>query len=114
MPFEQGEAIPFVRADRPPAVLAGALGAARLGGRTMHSCRFRCTHIALGGLAPMSERDLIEEAFGSTIKSIYNVFFQSYTEAKGSPISEKKAEDAFRNGVKHARQVRDRAIALVP
>ena len=62
----------------------------------------------------MSERDLIEEAFGATIKTLYSVFFQAYTAAHGDPAREEQAEQIFHTGVIHARHVRARALAMLP
>jgi hypothetical protein len=61
----------------------------------------------------MNERECIEDAFGSKIELIFASLFQSYTDAQGDAAKEKKADDVFRNGVKHARRVRDRALALL-
>ena len=61
----------------------------------------------------MNEHDHIEDAFGSKIKSIFASFFQSYTDAQGDAAKEKKAEDVFRNGITHARRIRERALALL-
>jgi hypothetical protein len=61
----------------------------------------------------MTERQLIDEAFGATIKNLYSKFNEAYTTAV-TPADQQKAEQVFRNGVLHERSVRDRALALLP
>ena len=62
----------------------------------------------------MNERECIQEAFESRIKSLFASFLQSCTDAQGDAAKEKKAEDAFRNGIAFSRRIRDRALALLP
>jgi hypothetical protein len=62
----------------------------------------------------MNERECIQEAFESRIKLIFASLLQSYNDAQGDAAKEKKAEDAFRNGVAFSRRVRDRALTLLP
>jgi hypothetical protein len=62
----------------------------------------------------VSERDLIEEAFGNTIKTLFSEFFHAYTAARGDEVGERQAEQIFSAGITHARHVRARAIAVLP
>lgn len=62
----------------------------------------------------MNEQPIIENAFQQTITTLYQVFFQAYTAARGDLASQKQAEDSFKNGILHARHIRERALALIP
>jgi hypothetical protein len=62
----------------------------------------------------VSERDLIEEAFGITIKTLFSAFFHAYTAARGDEVGELQAEQIFRAAVIHARHVRARALEVLP
>jgi hypothetical protein len=62
----------------------------------------------------VNERQIIDECFRDTIATLYRTFFIAYTAALGDTAEEAQAEERFRNGVVHARHVRDRALALVP
>jgi hypothetical protein len=62
----------------------------------------------------MNEQPLIESAFQQTIATLYQVFFQAYTAARGNQAGQQQAEDNFKNGILHARHIRERAVALIP
>jgi hypothetical protein len=61
----------------------------------------------------MNEMDAVENAFGAKIEVIFATFFQAYTDAQGDAAKRKQAEKAFVHAVAHAREVRQRAIALL-
>jgi hypothetical protein len=61
-----------------------------------------------------NERDVIDSAYENLFCALFSTFFQSYTSAMGDEQREAEAERLFSKGVKHARFVRDRAIALLP
>lgn len=60
----------------------------------------------------MDDKNQIQEAYGAMVRLMFNVFFESFTAAQGNTERERNAEDRFKSGLAHARQVRDRALAL--
>ena len=60
------------------------------------------------------EKEIIESAREALVQALFSTFFQSYTCAMGDRAQEVQAEQLFCQGVRHARFVRDRAIALLP
>ena len=60
----------------------------------------------------MTDSDIINEAYEDTIKQLFSVLFDSSVTAQ-TPAAQAQAEQRFQDGVRKARQVRDRAIALV-
>ena len=60
----------------------------------------------------MDDKNQIQEAYGAMVRLMFNVFFESFTAAQGNAERERNAEDRFKSGLAHARQVRDRALAL--
>ena len=61
----------------------------------------------------MNEMDAVEAAFAAKIEAIFATFFQAYTDAQGDAGKRKQADNAFLRAVAHAREVRQRAIALM-
>jgi hypothetical protein len=62
---------------------------------------------------PMSEEDLIKQAYEEFIKNLFRNFYDAYTTSNSS-TQEKAAEQVFQNAVKAARKARDRALAILP
>jgi hypothetical protein len=62
----------------------------------------------------MSEQESINRAYGATVETIFQVFFNEFTSAHGDSDTEQGAKDRFQKGIVHARHVRDLALALVP
>jgi hypothetical protein len=66
-----------------------------------------------GVMIPMSEEDLIKQAYEEFIKNLFRNFYDAYTTSNSS-TQEKAAEQVFQNAVKAARKARDRALAILP
>jgi len=62
----------------------------------------------------MDDKGQIQEAYGAMIQLIFKVFFESFTAAHGDTEQERGAEERFKEGIAHARHIRNRAIALLP
>ncbi len=62
----------------------------------------------------MSERESIDRGYGETVETLFKVFFGEFTSARGDPAGEEGAKERFRNGIVHARHVRELALALLP
>jgi len=61
----------------------------------------------------MSDQQLVAEAYEQIIKTVFSQFYQASVLARTSE-EKAKAEQIFQTGVTFARQVRDRAAALLP
>jgi len=61
----------------------------------------------------MAERESIDRGYGETVETLFKVFFAEFTSARGDPAGEEGAKERFRNGIVHARHVRDLALALL-
>ena len=61
----------------------------------------------------MTDKEVVQDAYETKLGKLYEVMFASYTAAGGNPAELAKADAAFKAGVQQARQVRDRAIALL-
>ena len=60
----------------------------------------------------MTDNELTNQAYEDTVKSLFGVLFDSSVTAQ-SPAAESLAEQQFQAGIRKAREVRDKAIALV-
>jgi hypothetical protein len=65
------------------------------------------------GVPGMSDHDLIGQSYQEIIKTVFAQFYQASILAKTSE-ERAKAEEIFQTGIAFARQVRDRAIAILP
>jgi hypothetical protein len=61
----------------------------------------------------MSDQQLIAESYEEIIKTVFSQFYQASALAK-APEEKAKAEQIFQAGIVFARQVRDRAVAILP
>ena len=61
----------------------------------------------------MSDDKLITECYEGMIKTVFSQFYQATILAK-TPEEKARAEQIFQTGVVFARQVRDRARAILP
>ena len=61
----------------------------------------------------MSDEKLIAESYEALIKTVFAQFYQASILAK-APDDKARAEQIFQTGVAFARQVRDRALAILP
>lgn len=61
----------------------------------------------------MSDEKLIAECYEEIVKTVFSQFYQATILAK-TPEDKAQAEQIFRTGVLFARQVRDRALAILP
>jgi hypothetical protein len=61
----------------------------------------------------MSDLDTIMQAYEDTLKQVYSALFNAYT-VTNDPNEQKQAEQRYITGIKLARLVRDRALALLP
>ncbi|MGB7749141.1 MAG: hypothetical protein WBN75_17845 [Verrucomicrobiia bacterium] len=60
----------------------------------------------------MTDSEIITKAYENTIQQLFSVLFDSSVVAK-TPADQSQAEQQFQAGVRKAREVRDKAIALV-
>jgi hypothetical protein len=63
-----------------------------------------------------ADTDLIEQGYENALKSVFGIFFSSLSSASAGGTREAAvaaAEEAFKNGVKVARDARDRALKLI-
>jgi hypothetical protein len=60
----------------------------------------------------MTDSEIINKAYEDTIQKIFAVLFDSSVVAK-TPADQSQAEQQFQAGVHKAREVRDKAVALV-
>ena len=61
-----------------------------------------------------SDKDLVEQGYEDAVKSVFKVFFSSLSGSAGNPpAGAAQAEQAFQNGLRIARDARDRALRLV-
>jgi len=61
----------------------------------------------------MSDPQLITEGYEQLVKMVFAQFYQATVLAK-TPDEKAKAEQLFQTGINFARQVRDRAVAILP
>ena len=61
----------------------------------------------------MSDQQVISKCYEDTIQRVFTTFYQAYVIAK-SDEEQRVAEQKFSVGIKFAREVRDRAIAILP
>jgi hypothetical protein len=61
----------------------------------------------------VSDEKLIAESYQAMIKTVFAQFYQASILAK-TPEETAKAEQLFQTGVAFARQVRDRAVTILP
>ena len=61
----------------------------------------------------MTDKEHIEQAYGSLLEKIFDNFFDSFTRAQGDATAEAAAENKYKANVAHARFIRDRALALL-
>lgn len=61
----------------------------------------------------MNDSDLIHAGYQGTVKQLYADFFASYT-GTNDPAARQQIEQRFIKGLITARQVRDRALAILP
>ena len=62
----------------------------------------------------MSEKESIDHGYGETVETLFKVFFSEFTLARGDSSGEEGAKERFRNGIVHARHVRELALSLLP
>jgi hypothetical protein len=60
----------------------------------------------------MSDEEIINKAYGDTIQLVFTTFYQACILAR-TDEEQRVAEQKFGTGVTFARQVRDRAIAIL-
>ncbi len=60
----------------------------------------------------MTDSDIINDAYADTLKNLFSVLFDASVTAK-TPADQSLADQQFQAGVRKAREVRDKAIALV-
>ncbi|RVT88384.1 hypothetical protein [Inhella crocodyli] len=61
----------------------------------------------------MTDRDVIQAAYEDQLAQLFEHFFANTVEAEGQAAELAQAERAFQAGVRRAREVRDRALALL-
>jgi hypothetical protein len=61
----------------------------------------------------MNDQQLVAEGYEQIIKTVFSQFYQASVLAR-TPEEKAKAEQIFQTGVTFARQVRDRAVAILP
>ncbi|HEY7218253.1 MAG TPA: hypothetical protein VH985_07650 [Candidatus Binatia bacterium] len=61
----------------------------------------------------MNDQQTIAEGYEQIIKTVFSQFYQASVLAR-TPEEKAKAEQIFQTGVTFARQIRDRAIAILP
>jgi hypothetical protein len=61
----------------------------------------------------MTDQQMIAEGYEQIITTVFSQFYQASVLAKTSE-EKAKAEEIFQTGVTFARQVRDRAVAILP
>ncbi|MDE3196194.1 MAG: hypothetical protein KGN84_07615 [Acidobacteriota bacterium] len=59
------------------------------------------------------DQNLIQSAYQETIQKLFSQLFDGYVTAAGDAGQRQQAEQNFMNGVRTARQTRDRAVALL-
>lgn len=60
------------------------------------------------------DKSCIDGAYGATSENLFKVFFNEFTMTHGDPDTEHAAQERFREGILHARHVRELAVALAP
>ena len=65
------------------------------------------------GLTHLKDVDIIHEAYQESVKAVYSIFFQDFTNAP-NPTDQGLAEEEFVAAVKRAKTVRDRALTVLP
>jgi hypothetical protein len=61
-----------------------------------------------------ASRDFIQDAYGDTLKSLFDKLYLAYSDAATDSTLKQAAEQRFSAGVSLALSVRDRAFALLP
>jgi hypothetical protein len=61
----------------------------------------------------MNEAQLVNESYEQLVKTVFTQFYQATVLAR-TPEEKAKAEQLFQTGINFARQVRDRAVAILP
>lgn len=61
----------------------------------------------------MSDENLIRQSYEEMVRTVFAQFYQASILAK-TPEEKAKAEQIFQTGIVFARQVRDRAMAILP
>lgn len=61
----------------------------------------------------MNDEKLIADCYEEMIKTVFSQFYQATILAK-TPEEKSRAEQIFQTGIVFARQVRDRALAILP
>jgi hypothetical protein len=61
----------------------------------------------------MTEREIIERGYQERVLVVFKTFSQAYLEAQDAN-GRQQAEQNFRRGIEVARDLRDRALALLP
>ena len=61
----------------------------------------------------MNEAQWINESYEQLVKTVFTQFYQATVLAKTGE-EKAKAEQLFQTGISFARQVRDRAVAMLP
>jgi hypothetical protein len=59
-------------------------------------------------------RDFVQDAYGSTLKSLFDQLYLAYSDAATDSTLKQEAEQRFSAGAALAVSVRDRALALLP
>jgi hypothetical protein len=61
----------------------------------------------------MTDREIIGSSYQDTVALVYRRFFDSYLVADDDE-QRAHAEQAFQRGIQKAREIRDRALAILP
>ena len=61
----------------------------------------------------MTDQDIIKQSYEDTIKQLYSIFYGVYVIAQNQN-ERQEAEQRFQTGIKLARDIRDRAVTLLP
>jgi len=61
-----------------------------------------------------TDRELVQTAYEDVVQTLFTTFFSSFNSAMADPAAVTEAEQRFKAGILRARQVRDRALALLP
>lgn len=59
-------------------------------------------------------RDFVQDAYGNTLKSLFDQLYLAYSDAATDGTLKQAAEQRFSAGAALAVSVRDRALALLP
>jgi hypothetical protein len=61
----------------------------------------------------MSDQDIIRGAYQQNVTAVYNTFVASFNAAEDDQ-QRTQAEQLFQRGIRRAREIRDRALAILP